>query len=67
MKVKLIWDDGWYFTINDTDNYRTNSKAQGLWVIKSNGEHKQIEGTCQFDLPYEHKKAYQKLYNYFFK
>ena len=60
--------------VNNSVHYRTNRDGEGLWIwtrtgslTKHNGEYyeeydwKQIEGTSQFSLPRDRKKAYDKI------
>lgn len=58
-----------------TDQYRTSSDGDGLWHLQPSGvisvdedgkqsavwEYRQIEGTCQFSLPADRKRAYSAI------
>lgn len=69
---------GWEFTLANGKSYRTNGNGEGLWVYAKSGnmvrgkygwephyEFRQVEGTGQFDLPRDRKKAQNKIYRYF--
>jgi len=54
-----------------TSRFRTNPRGDGLWqYLRSSAwypdgspvmEYRQIEGTCQFRLPADRKRAYDKI------
>jgi len=67
---KLIMLDenelGWFFTVKGQE-FKTNRNGDGLFHKLMNGNWAQSLGTCQFSLPHDRKKAYQKIYRIFIK
>jgi len=77
IKMHRYGDTGWQWeelVKGKMSEYRTNREGDGLWVLsatsswcpetgKSVLEFKQVQGTCQFGLPADRKKAYDKLYH----
>lgn len=77
MKLRLsrYGGHGWEFSVTidgSTSRYRTNPAGDGLWEYRASPiswyadgspvmEYHQILGTCQFWLPAERKRAYDKI------
>lgn len=76
MKIHLerYGDQGWMFEVDGTQ-YRTDRQGDGLWVytitsaVSCNNdgttspvyEFLQVEGTCQFELSADRKRAYGQI------
>lgn len=75
IRLERCGDHGWEFSVTDDDGtsrFRTNPQGDGLWEYRAQPgaswmdgspvmEYQQITGTCQFWLPPERKRAYDKI------
>ena len=75
IRLEQYGERGWIFSITvgeDTTRYRTNQQGEGLWIYRqrddawySDGtpiwDYQQIQGTAQFILPAERRRAYDAI------